>query len=108
MSNIAERLREQVRARAGRRCEYCLQPEDLAFARHQIDHVIAEKHGGETVLDNLALCCGLCNRRKEATYRHSIRSHTSCTRYFIRAASVGPITSNCAMVKSSRLPAPAV
>jgi hypothetical protein len=64
MSNIAERLREQVRARAGRRCEYCLQPEDLAFARHQIDHVIAEKHGGETVLDNLALCCGLCNRRK--------------------------------------------
>jgi hypothetical protein len=31
---------------------------------HEIDHVIAEKHGGETHFDNLALCCTLCNRRK--------------------------------------------
>lgn len=61
---IAERLREQVSARAGRRCEYCLAPEDLTFARHHVDHIIAEKHGGETVLDNLALCCAICNRRK--------------------------------------------
>ena len=64
MPNLGERLREEVSARAGRRCEYCLAPEALAFARHQVDHVIAEKHGGETALDNLALCCGLCNRRK--------------------------------------------
>ncbi len=64
MAHIAERLREDVSARAGRRCEYCLEPEDLAFARHQVDHVIAEKHGGSTVLENLALCCALCNRRK--------------------------------------------
>jgi hypothetical protein len=26
--------------------------------------VIAEKHGGETALENLALCCTICNRRK--------------------------------------------
>lgn len=64
MSHIPDRIREQVRERAGRRCEYCLQPEELAFARHQVDHVIAEKHGGKTVLENLALCCVLCNRRK--------------------------------------------
>src|SRR5260370_12886348 len=64
MAHIAERLREDVSARAGRRCEYCLEPEDLAFARHQVDHVIAEKHGGTTALENLALCCALCNRRK--------------------------------------------
>ena len=57
-------MREEVRARAGRRCEYCLEPEDLAFAPHQIDHVIAEKHGGGTALENLALCCAICNRRK--------------------------------------------
>jgi HNH endonuclease len=29
-----------------------------------VDHVIADKHGGQTVLDNLALSCTLCNRRK--------------------------------------------
>jgi hypothetical protein len=29
-----------------------------------VDHVIAEKHGGQTALDNLALSCTVCNRRK--------------------------------------------
>ena len=33
-------------------------------ASHQIDHIIAEKHGGPTDPDNLALCCTLCNRYK--------------------------------------------
>ncbi len=39
-------------------------PEPLSFAPHQIDHIIAEKHGGPTDPDNLALCCTLCNRHK--------------------------------------------
>jgi hypothetical protein len=30
----------------------------------QIDHVIAQQHHGETVLDNLALSCPHCNRYK--------------------------------------------
>ena len=30
----------------------------------QIDHIIAEKHGGQTVEDNLALACPHCNRFK--------------------------------------------
>jgi hypothetical protein len=50
--------------RAGNRCEYCLVHQDDAAAGHQVDHVIAEKHGGETTLDNLALSCLFCNRRK--------------------------------------------
>jgi HNH endonuclease len=61
---ISAALREKVAERAGRRCEYCLISEEQAFARHQVDHVIAVKHGGETTLDNLAFCCTLCNRRK--------------------------------------------
>jgi hypothetical protein len=61
---IAGRLREEVAVRAGRCCEYCLISEEQAFARHQVDHVIAVKHGGATTLDNLALSCTLCNRRK--------------------------------------------
>ena len=30
----------------------------------QIDHVIAQQHGGEAVLDNLAWCCLHCNKHK--------------------------------------------
>ena len=35
----------------------------ILFA-HEIDHIYAEKHGGETVLDNLCLACTDCNRHK--------------------------------------------
>lgn len=31
---------------------------------HEIDHVIATKHGGQTVQENLALSCLSCNRHK--------------------------------------------
>ena len=57
-------LRRQVIARAGNCCEYCLLPQELAASTHQVDHVIAEKHGGQTALNNLALSCTVCNRRK--------------------------------------------
>ena len=50
--------------RARGRCEYCLLHQDIAAAAHQVDHITAEKHGGETELDNLALSCVVCNRRK--------------------------------------------
>lgn len=56
--------RRQVVERAGNRCEYCLLHQDDAIATHQIDHVIAEKHGGETTPENLALSCMVCNLRK--------------------------------------------
>ena len=57
-------LRRQVIARADNCCEYCLLPQELVASTHQVDHVIAEKHGGQTVLENLALSCTVCNRRK--------------------------------------------
>ena len=57
-------LRRQVVERAGNRCEYCLIHQDDAIASHQIDHVIADKHGGPTVAENLALSGMLCNLRK--------------------------------------------
>ena len=64
MPEIAPALREEIRSRAGRRCEYCLIPEDLALIRHEVDHIVAVKHGGASDSDNLALCCTLCNRHK--------------------------------------------
>jgi hypothetical protein len=41
-----------------------LLPQELVASTHQVDHVIAEKHGGQTVIENLALSCTVCNRRK--------------------------------------------
>jgi hypothetical protein len=39
-------------------------PFALTLAPHWVDHIIAEKHGGQTVEANLALCCILCNQHK--------------------------------------------
>lgn len=66
MSNtyIPSALRKLVIERAKHLCEYCLMPEKLSFATHEIDHIIAEKHGGQTNADNLALSCTLCNKYK--------------------------------------------
>lgn len=57
-------LRRQVYERAKGCCEYCLIPNLVAFAPHEIDHIIAEKHGGLTESENLALACTLCNKYK--------------------------------------------
>jgi HNH endonuclease len=50
-------LARLVRERAGSRCEYCLLPEAALPLPFQIDHITAEKHGGQTVDSNLALAC---------------------------------------------------
>ncbi len=55
---------EAVARRAGFRCEYCHLPERWASLPFQVDHVIAEKHGGQTRLDNLAFSCLHCNSFK--------------------------------------------
>ena len=61
---VTAELRRLVVDRAQGSCEYCLIPESLTLASHQVDHVIAEKHGGETTAANLALSCSLCNLAK--------------------------------------------
>jgi len=64
MPDIEPALREFVRLRAAGFCEYCRISEQFTLAEHEIDHVIAVKHGGQTILENLVLCCTLCNRFK--------------------------------------------
>lgn len=61
---IPSGLRHFVYERAQGYCEYCLIPEAASFATHEIDHIVAEKHGGLTEADNLALSCTLCNKHK--------------------------------------------
>lgn len=57
-------LRRLVEERANQCCEYCQLPAGVAFFPHEVDHVIAEKHGGLTDADNLAFTCWRCNRHK--------------------------------------------
>ena len=54
-------LRQFVRELAASICEYCHVPEAYDCLPFQVDHIIAEKHGGKTEPDNLAWSCFDCN-----------------------------------------------
>lgn len=53
MTYIPEPLRRLVEERADYKCEYCQVPADISFYPHEVDHVIALKHRGETMKDAL-------------------------------------------------------
>lgn len=69
-NSIPAELRKLVIKRASGRCEYCLIHQDFSIYTHEVDHIIAVKHGGETTTDNLALSCLSCNRHKGSADRH--------------------------------------
>ena len=57
-------LRDAVRDRAGRRCEYCRLPDSILHAVFQVDHIVAKQHGGGDEPENIAWCCSRCNAYK--------------------------------------------
>ena len=57
-------LVDLVWQRANSRCEYCQFPQAASLLTFEIGHVIAKKHGGLTVAENLALACFYCNSFK--------------------------------------------
>jgi hypothetical protein len=61
---ISADLRRLVAERAGDCCEYCLISQDDSFFPFEVDHIISEKHGGETIPENLCLSCPNCNAHK--------------------------------------------
>jgi hypothetical protein len=61
---IPSELRKQVIKRSGNCCEYCRLSQENNTFRFHVDHIIAEKHEGETILENLALSCPNCNAHK--------------------------------------------
>ena len=61
---IPDSLRKEVAQRAGYRCEYCLSGETDSVVAFEVDHIFPVKHGGPTVLENLAYTCIICNRHK--------------------------------------------
>jgi len=63
---ISESYRKIVAERASYKCEYCRTSENNTFYTFQVDHIISLKHGGGTVLENLAYSCPICNRNKSS------------------------------------------
>jgi hypothetical protein len=61
---VSPDLRSLVIERASRHCEYCLFPQRFFGSRFHIEHIIALKHGGQTISENLALACSTCNEFK--------------------------------------------
>ena len=61
---IPAALRREVIERAAGCCEYCRIAEADRPINFAIDHVIAEKHGGQTASENLCLSCYWCNSYK--------------------------------------------
>jgi len=61
---IPSAIRDLVRQRAGWLCEYCHTLEQWQYIPFTIDHVVPLAKGGVDDLDNLALACFHCNRRK--------------------------------------------
>ena len=57
-------LANDVRLRAGDRCEYCLIPQAAFRRSFHLEHVVARQHGGISTLENLALACWQCNLKK--------------------------------------------
>src|SRR5438045_298052 len=51
-------------SRGGACCEYCRISQQYDEPTFEIDHIIARKHMGATVANNLALSCFHCNRYK--------------------------------------------
>lgn len=61
---MAQSLAENVKKRAGGRCEYCMLLDGWMPLRHQLDHVIASKHHGSDDENNRAFACFACNHSK--------------------------------------------
>ena len=61
MSVVSNTVRVQIQRRANQRCEYCRKADFFGTYCFHVDHIIAQKHNGPTVLDNLAWACYECN-----------------------------------------------
>ena len=61
---ISAALRRLVVERAQGHREYCLLPAEVAFFPHEVDDIVAVKHGGVSEPENLAFTCWRCNRHK--------------------------------------------
>ena len=57
-------LANDVRLRAGNRCEYCLILQAAFRRSFHLEHIVSRQHGVASTLENLALACWHCNLKK--------------------------------------------
>ena len=81
-SYVSAALRRRVAEWAGCLCEYCLIAEADTFFGCEVDHVISEKHGGDTTPDNLAYACVSCNRHKGSDIGSIDPEQEALTRFY--------------------------
>lgn len=81
-SYINAALRRLVATRAEYLCEYCLIHEEDAFFGCEVDHIISEKHGGQTEAANLAYACAFCNRSKGSDIGSIVQHTGAFLRFF--------------------------
>ena len=62
--SIPRAQQAEVRRRAQALCEYCHTAEQWQYVPFTVDHIVPLSQGGTGTLDNLALACFHCNRRK--------------------------------------------
>ncbi|MCC5604575.1 HNH endonuclease [Nostoc sp. CHAB 5714] len=75
-SKIPESIQKQVRQRANYLCEYCHASEQWQYVQFTVDHTMPLSLGGTDFLENLALACFHCNRRK--TNRLTLKKKFYC------------------------------
>jgi len=81
-SYVSAALRRLIALRADYLCEYCLIHEEDAFFGCEVDHIISEKHGGQTDSDNLAYACAFCNRAKGSDIGSIVQRTGVFSRFF--------------------------
>ncbi len=81
-SYVTAELRRLVATRANGLCEYCLIHASDTYFGCQVEHIIAEKHGGLTEDTNLAYACASCNRAKGSDIGTIALSTGEFTRFF--------------------------
>ncbi|KAF3885694.1 MULTISPECIES: HNH endonuclease [Nostocales] len=73
---IPDKIRSEVLARAGFRCEYCKTYSRLVGMPLVMEHILPKAAGGKDESDNLAASCYRCNEFKGAK-THAIDPQTS-------------------------------
>ena len=79
---IPKSLRLAAAKRANECCEYCRIPNIDSYYGFQVDHIISRKHGGKTILSNLAYACPDCNSYKGTDLGTYLTSSLILTRFF--------------------------
>lgn len=64
------------------RCEYCKIFALYSYLSFHIEHIVSLKHGGETVIENLAYSCPICNSNKGSDIATFVTSLDNPVRFF--------------------------